>query len=498
MAQNYTRLSLNALFSLLLTLSTPPLYAMDVPIERFSIAPYDQTVAHYLSPNTPDFSKPLLAPEYQQLQFNQFYNHYYASDAKGLSPWSEELVNSVLSIIKNEESILLEQFNNQDKTLEARHYGENFQEHDAVWWNHIKLNMNVDALDATHFNAENRAIAVANTHARALPDLAPDFFHASLPGQGFPFDNLQDSAIWAGTPLYVVSLSKDRAWALVITPDAYFAWVKAADIAYASSGFIKQWQAQAQKGLAAITQTETSVVDTQQRYQFTSYIGAVFPLAQRAGDQLSILIPVKDAHQQAHVKLAQVDINAAVPMPLVASKQHIAGLLSQLQHRPYGWGGAYFLNDCSQELKSLFTPFGIWLPRNSRAQSQLSSAVDLSQLDMDERIKTLQTQGHPLMTIIYIGGHVMLYIGEQADKTESPRPITYQNLWGLRNLNATLRYVIGESVFIPLLKSFPERLDIQSQASHRDFKLVYLDTLNAHQESTGRMISQFKTMQHVN
>lgn len=42
----------------------------------------------------------------------------------------------------------------------------------------------------------------------------------------------------------------------------------------------------------------------------------------------------------------------------------------------------YFYNDCTAELKNLFTPFGIWLPRNSGAQAEFIKenfyAVDMS------------------------------------------------------------------------------------------------------------------------
>ena len=143
--------------------------------------------------------------------------------------------------MKKIEPEILEDFNNQNKLIKDKHYAENFKEHDQIWWNRIRENMDLDALTSSEFNAENRAISVTNTYARALPDHAPDFFHASLPGQGFPFDNLQESAIWAGTPLYVFSVSKDKAWSLVLTPDGYFSWVKSYDIAYVSSEFINQW-----------------------------------------------------------------------------------------------------------------------------------------------------------------------------------------------------------------------------------------------------------------
>ena len=155
-------------------------------------------------------------------------------------------------------------------------------------------------------------------------------------------------------------------------------------------------------------------------------------------------------------------------MPLTASRQNLVKIINQLKNRPYGWGGAFFFNDCSQEIKSIFTPFGIWLPRNSAQQARMSSTLDLSKNNVDERIKLLKEKGRPLMTIIYIGGHVMLYIGNNKDV------VTYQNLWGLSPENHNKRYVIGQSLFFPLLKYYPENPEVSSLASKTTFKLVFL------------------------
>ena len=446
--------------------------AMEVPIDDFPITAYSQDANDYLPADDENYTKTLLNPEYQNLQLKQFYNHYYSSDAQGLSPWSEQIITFVLPLMKKIEPEILEDFNNQNKLLKDKHYAENFKEHDHIWWNRIKENMDLDALTSSAFNAENRAISVTNTYARALPDHAPDFFHASLPGQGFPFDNLQESAIWAGTPLYVFSVSKDKAWSLVLTPDGYFSWVKSHDIAYVSSEFINQWQEAARRSLIAVTQTEASITDTQQQFQFTGYIGAIFPMVQRGDQETSILIPVKNDHNQALIKIGVINTNASSIMPLTASRQNLVKIINQLKNRPYGWGGAFFFNDCSQEIKSIFTPFGIWLPRNSAQQARVSSTLDLSKNNVDERIKLLKEKGHPLMTIIYIGGHVMLYIGNNKDV------VTYQNLWGLSPENHNKRYVIGQSLFFPLLKYYPENPEVSSLASKTTFKLVFLDELN--------------------
>lgn len=468
---------LKPIASLFLIVFAIDAFAIEVPIYSFSINSYTQNTNDYLPSDDKDYLTPILKPEYQSLQLQQFYNHYYASDAKGLSPWSQQMVSSVLPIVKKIELEILEGFDNQNVDASKRHYAENFKEHDSAWLNTIKKNIDLDALDSNEFRDENKAIVIANTFGRALPENAPDFFHPSLPGEGFPFDNLQESAIWVGTPLYVIAVSKDAAWSLVLTPDTYLAWVKSSDIAYASPGFVNKWQSAAQKGLIAITQTGISIVDKQNHFQFTGYIGAVFPLAQFDEDATSMLIPVKNQNNQAVITLGIINKNAASLMPLVASKKNIATIINQLQNRPYGWGGAFFYNDCSQELKSLFTPFGIWLPRNSSQQAKLNASMDLSKNTLDERLAALKEKGHPLMTIIYIGGHVMLYVGNKTTNN-GVEAVTYQNVWGLSPANKDKRYVIGQALFLPLLKQYPENAEINSLANSSYFKLIFLDELD--------------------
>lgn len=466
----------------------PTSYAFEVPIYDFSIKSYTQNINDHLSPESADFLTPLLKPEYQTEQLKQFYNHYYSSDAQGLSPWSEQMVKSLLPIVKKIELEILDDFDNQ-KAGVYRHYAENFKEHDEVWLNHIRQNMNSSVLDSLEFNAGNKAIAVANTFARALPDDAPDFFHLSLAGQGFPFDNLQESVIWTGTPLYVFSVSQDKAWSLVLTPDAYFAWVKTSDIAFVSNEFINKWQTAAQKSLVAITETGASILDKQEHFIAKGYIGAVFPLVQYDENKMFIFVPTKN-HHQALITTASVNKDSAVLMPLTASKKNIAKVLEQLQNRPYGWGGTFFFNDCSQEIKSIFTPFGIWLPRNSAQQAKVSEGLDLSKKDIDERIQTLKEKGRPLMTIIYIGGHVMLYVGKQKMNNQF-EPMTYQNVWGLSPASKDKRYVIGQSLFLPLLKYYPENPDVSSLASKSYFKLVFLDALEDNKNSPQAFAKRF-------
>ena len=469
--------------------------AIEVPIYDFSIKAYPQNSNYYISPTSKDYSTSLLKPEYQAAQLEQFYNHYYATDPiKGLSPWSESLVRSILPLVQKLQLENLIAFDNQNKDFMQKHYGENFKEQGENWLTNIRNNMDINRLESLVFNEENRAIAINNTLARVLPESAPDFFHFSLAGQGFPFDNLQESAVWAGTPLYIISMSNDKVWSLVLTPDAYFAWVKNNDIASVSSEFISQWQTAAQKGLVAITKTAVSITDSQQHTQFTGYIGAVFPLVKRNEQETSFLIPGKNHQHQAEIIVGFVNKNAASQMPMTASKKNMVKIIKQLQNRPYGWGGAYFFNDCSQELKSLFTPFGIWLPRNAAQQAELSPSLDLSKNSIDERISLLKKKGHPLMTIVYIGSHVMLYIGNKDRGNNELEIITYQNRWGLSPKNGDKRYVIGQSLFFPLLKYYPENPDAGSLVDKSYFKLIFLDELETHAMLAQQFVKKFSNV----
>lgn len=450
------------------------LHAIQVPRIPLSLDAYDQHVSTYIPPEQENYTKHLLSHNEQTQRLKQFYLHYYATSADGLSPWSAALVNAVLPAVKNSEQEILAYFNNHKRQGLDKHYGENFKLHNRSWWLKLQKKANLNALQQVAFQAKNRAIVTRNTLSRALPDDAPTFFDERIPGEGFPFDNLQISSIWAGTPVYVIHTSDDKAWSLVLTPDAYYAWVKSEDIAYVSNDFIKKWQYLAQKQLGAVTKTGVSVFNQQKDFLFSAYIGGVYPIENIQAQYARIYIPVKNADQQAEIHVGLIQADSIRLMPLSATPKHFAALIQQLQNRPYGWGGSFFYNDCSLELKNLFTPFGIWLPRTSQLQANLNKSIDLSAYTLDERLDLIQKKGKALLTLIYKPGHVMLYVGKKK-LNQRWEVMSYQNVWALAPKHHDTRYVIGGSVFLPILKKYPENIEINSQANETHLKLIYLD-----------------------
>ena len=441
-------------------------FANEELISLFPINHYDQSVNTWINPND---TQPLLSPDIQKKHFLLFQKKY-------LSPWDAEFINHLLTQSPPDDmkSIEKDTLNNFQKNLG---FGENFRPHSLEWLQLIKENIALNPLKQLSYQKNNRAITIDSVYARVLPTDDPHFNYQKIAGEGFPFDNLQISAIWAGSPIYIISESKDHAWALVATRD-FIGWVKTKSIARVSETFATKWKKQATKQLAAITKTESSLVDEKGHFLLKGYVGSVFP-ATIKDQHMQLWIPViKD--QIATIQYAVVSKNNATLMPLVLTPHHLANIIKTLQNRPYGWGNLYFYNDCSSELKNLFTPFGIWLPRHSAEQINIGRMVDLSGTTPLERITYLMHYGKKFLTLLYIGNHVVLYIGHFHNKTANAEvPMTYQNMWGLkpRASYPARRAIIGQSVFFPLLLEYPEDLTLRSQAASDIFKISFLDEL---------------------
>ena len=182
---------------------------------------------------------------------------------------------------------------------------------------------------------------------------------------------------------------------------------------------------------------------------------------------------MRDANAHARIRTATLPATQIAAVPLAATPRHLAMLMKALIGRPYGWGNMLFYNDCSSELQSIFAAFGVWLPRHSSAQMAAGEMTDLSALAPGERLATLMREGKPMRTLVYIGGHVMLYLGTtRFDGHDAP--LVYQDIWGLRPANNSRRAIIGGSVVLPLLLRIPEDPSLQSLAATPIFQISIL------------------------
>jgi NLPC_P60 stabilising domain, N term/SH3 domain (SH3b1 type)/SH3 domain of SH3b2 type/NlpC/P60 family len=498
-----------ALASLAACGNPPPTRDVHVPVDTvtlFPIAGYDQNVDHWLDPDSPDYDRPFLSPADQQAHFRALYARYFGTGANAPSPWNAAYITMRVYRQQGADIAALQQrrverFDNTGKSGAALGYGENFRAHDKAWIETIARNMNLAQFTQNAlYQPERRAIAAGNLMVRELPTTDPSFYDHRLAGEGYPFDNLQISAVRPGTPLYLLGGSVDGAWFYVQTPDVQ-GWVRSEGVALADDRFVDTWRAATARALGAVRVASAPVRDSRGVFRFDAPAGTMLPLsavksdAQQAAASagapvaanasapdninaaaaLTVLVPARDVDGRAIIRTATLNDAQIAPMPLAATPRHLAMLMKTLIGRPYGWGNSGLYNDCSSELQSIFAVFGVWLPRHSSTQMSAGSMTDLSSSTPAQRLDYLAQHGVPLRTLIYIGGHVMLYIGNTT-RNGVAVPVVYQDVWGLRPADNSRRAVIGGSVILPLFEHIAEDVTLQSLAATPTFQISILGT----------------------
>jgi cell wall-associated NlpC family hydrolase len=497
---------------------------------HFPIEHYFTIVSSWISPDSEDYNISLPQSElWQSIQVKNFYQHYFGNE----SPWDSLYIDNIYHDptsdnlqthdLKSIETKILHDKSNDKylydvnthrydllraKTENEMGYDgfdQHAKPHSDAWIKQLEANINLPQFDKDqNYNEANRAIAIDNLKARVLPTDDIYALNYKLPGEGKSFDYLQMSAIWAGTPLYILAKTKDQVWSLVASPDVN-AWVRSKGIVQVNNNFIEEWRKRAAGGLIAITHTEIPVLDQSNNKElFKGYIGAIFPLYASTYKGFQILVPpsADDGQQPVRPHYAFLSNQEAALIPLKPMPHNFVNIMNQLLNRHYGWGNFKFRNDCSGEIKNFYAPFGIWLPRNSASQVNtdashpatytLGKVVDYGTVNgivktPQERIQYLREYGHKFTTIVFIEGHVFMYVGNYyPDPTHinanNSTVLTYQNIWGLRPTEAAIkngdhdrRAVIGKSVLFPLLPQYPEDLRLGSLAAKPVFKVMYLD-----------------------
>ncbi len=318
-------------------------------------------------------------------------------------------------------------------------FGENKQPLEEGWVSDIRKNANLERFP----NYVKKAITIANTNLRLIPTHKPRFNHFNDDANGFPFDTLQNSKLAANTPILITHISKDNAWVLVETPVAH-GWIPIRDIAYAGPKFIEKFKKNT-KYIAA-TEDNFPIKTVYGTYLYQGNIGMVFPLLKEEDDNYHVITCMTTSKRYAYTKEAVIPKTHAVKKPYPLTKKNIALICNKLTGKTYGWGGLYNNRDCSAMIQDLFTPFSIWLPRNSASQAKKGGLfIDLKHLDDKQKETFIQKNGIPYLTLLWFPGHIMLYIGEKEGKA-----LVFHSIWGLRTHTEKKRKIIGKSVITTL------------------------------------------------
>ncbi len=318
-------------------------------------------------------------------------------------------------------------------------YGENKKKLPKNWIAPIEKEANL----STFPNFTQPAITIKNTNLRLLPTKKPHFTHFKHNGEGFPFDNLQNSTIAAGVPVIITHITKRKDWVFVISPFAK-GWIQVYDIAYAGPKFRKSYLSH--KKFIAITKENIPLLSKRNQFLFDSNIGMIFPKIKRIKNHFLVSVPQTTSKRFAFSEKVLISIKNARTKPVPLTTKNISNIANELLNQPYGWGGSFHNRDCSAMIQDMFVPFGILLPRNSKAQAHKGGIYfDLSKLSPEKKEDLIIKNSIPYLTLVWLPGHIMLYIGQNDDKA-----IVFHNIWGLRTKDELGRKIIGKSVITTL------------------------------------------------
>ncbi|MDD2652302.1 MAG: SH3 domain-containing protein [Sulfurimonas sp.] len=319
-------------------------------------------------------------------------------------------------------------------------YGENLQKLDQNFFDTMLQNANFDEYGT--LNA--KGLTLRELNLRVFPTIRPLLRDPSLAGEGFPFDYLQNSTVHANSPIFISHYSKNREWAYVFASFAS-GWVRVHEFVILEDAQKDFWQNKEQ--LAIIKEGE-AIYDMDGNFLFSSKIGMVLPYV--AEDETSYIVAVAKSGtegQKAVLTDAKIKKEIATKEILPLNADNLATAIHEVSKTNYGWGGMYEQRDCSSTLRDMFTPFGIWLPRNSYQQGRVGKVISLKELDDEEKIKTIKENAIPFQTLLYKKGHVVLYVGTYNDEI-----IVFHNVWGIRTKQDGIegRIIIGKPIFSTL------------------------------------------------
>jgi len=484
-------------------LSTPaqPVQPLDLNLPFKGINSYSQNFADWHVQLNPHYDQPIIIKN-KQIQ-DTVRQHYFGENSVWEQKSGEQIAAQVKAILDFEKSILKY---NPDPTNLVLGWDNPVNQNSDTLYDSARITELEALMDLEQFSGSyqydpsRRAITVQNADTRILPTNQGYYKDNKAVGEGADFDYIQNSATWAGTPVYILGYSKkdkeNKTWDLVWTPDC-IGWIESDKVATVNDDFISRWKKPA---LTAIINPEVNIVDEEEGTQrFLGYVGMILPLYKKHHSGLSVLIPIKSATGEAQIRFAYLSAEDAVKIPYSPTPRNFVTVMQHQLGRPFAWGGGRpygwdkkgFYNDASAEMKYLFTVFGIYLPRHSTDQVDQKNvpgrAVDFTTdatgkvTTVDERIAYLQNNGHPFMTII---GGLALYLGNYENPANGQlQALAYHNIFGItpsqesrdagKDINR--RAVVSKSLILPLLASYPEDSNLSSFIGRGFFRLMYLD-----------------------
>ncbi|WP_347161472.1 cell wall-binding repeat-containing protein [Peptostreptococcus anaerobius] len=215
---------------------------------------------------------------------------------------------------------------------------------------------------------------------------------------GYPgnvsFDSTANTALNPWETIYIESYSPNRQWAYVKSYNSY-GWLPVDSFAITSKEDIRTYEAM-----------PFSIIKNRQYLNGTTRIdmGNRMPM-----EKNMVLLPVRMANGKLTTRKINFDSGSMNRGYLPLTRANIVKQALKFQNEVYGWGGSKNAHDCSSLVQDVFKSMGVMIPRDSKDQEAVNFGHKMS---MRGALKLAKLDGMKPGTVLYMKGHVMLYIGK--------------------------------------------------------------------------------------
>ncbi|HOD93840.1 MAG TPA: NlpC/P60 family protein [Clostridia bacterium] len=216
-------------------------------------------------------------------------------------------------------------------------------------------------------------------------------------------DRFLESTLYPFEPVAIIHESRDGEW-LFVKMYNYEGWVHKSNVAVTSLEILKLYEKN--NNFIVITNPKTYMAYTSTELD----MGCVFPLVKQHEKYFTVLCPKQNSDGKLYFSFGYVASEDANIGYLQYNMKNILIQAAKFIDEPYGWGGMNGYRDCSALVMDIFRSVGVKLKRNTDQQETMNPITrDVRNLSKQEKENILRAQ--PPGSLIFMDGHVMLYLG---------------------------------------------------------------------------------------
>jgi hypothetical protein len=226
-------------------------------------------------------------------------------------------------------------------------------------------------------------------------------------------DRLLNSSLDIGTPVAVIHVTGDNAWAYTIAPCSE-GWIRTVDMGFCSRDDMASYLEAEPFIVTVAAKTDLFLDQAMRNHHAFVRMGCRFPAGSPENPGLrSLILPFRGKDGSCVFGDGFISEGDAFDGYLPYTPRTIILQAFRLINSPYGWGDMYGERDCSRFIKEIFSTVGLCLPRNSLQQAKAGRLVAKFDSSAGEagRLAVLSDNSMGGTMVLHMKGHIMLFLG---------------------------------------------------------------------------------------